>query len=225
MGAVLQCQRLTKTYGTGALAEPVLRDVALTVAAGQTCVLLGPSGSGKTTLLSVLGCMLTPTSGELWVAGQSLGRSTAAQCAEVRRRHIGFVFQHAQLLPFLTTAENIRLIGRNAGLCGRELEWRLDGLLDRLEIARLKHRTPAQLSGGQRQRVAVARALLHRPAVILADEPTAALDWQHGQVVMRLLIEQARAEQAALLVVTHDTRLLEMFERVFVLDGGRLRER
>jgi putative ABC transport system ATP-binding protein len=187
-------------------------------------VLLGPSGSGKTTLLSILGCLLPPSAGELWLRGQRV-RHEAGVLAELRRRHLGFVFQHAQLLPFLTLEENVRLPGRNAGLREAEVSGRVKELVRRLDVAGLGQKLPAQASGGQRQRIAIARALVHRPAVILADEPTAALDWQHGEQVVRLLTEQARRDGAALLTVTHDTRLVPLFERVFVLDAGRLSER
>jgi putative ABC transport system ATP-binding protein len=224
MSAALECRGVSKVYGVGALAETALRDVSLSVAAGQTCVLLGPSGSGKTTMLSILGCLLSPTAGEVWVGGERVRYGSPGQLAALRRRQIGFVFQHAQLLPFLSMEENIRLVGRNAGLGERELAARVDDLLARLDVEGLRGRPPAQASGGQRQRVAIARALLHRPAVLLADEPTAALDWEHGEAVVRLLTEQARREKAVLLTVTHDTRLIPLFERVFLLDGGRLRE-
>jgi putative ABC transport system ATP-binding protein len=225
MSAVLECRGVSKVYGAGALAETALRDVSLSVTAGQTCVLLGPSGSGKTTLLSILGCLLSPTAGEVWVGGERVRYGSPGQLAAIRRQQIGFVFQHAQLLPFLSMEENIRLVGRNAGLRESELAGRVNDLLARLDIAGLRRKPPAQASGGQRQRVAIARALLHRPAVLLADEPTAALDQENGQAVVRLLTEQARQEKAVLITVTHDTRLVPLFERVFLMDEGRLRER
>jgi putative ABC transport system ATP-binding protein len=224
MGARLECRGVSKVYEGGLAAEPVLRDVSLAVPAGQTCVLLGPSGSGKTTLLSILGCLLSPTSGSVRVCGEPVAPGSAGHRAEIRRRHIGFVFQQAQLLPFLTLAENVRLVGRNAGLRGKELVGRVDDLLERLDLGEVKDRLPAQASGGQRQRAAVARSLVHRPAAILADEPTAALDWRHGETVIRLLTEQARRAQAALIAVTHDTRLVEQFDRVLVVREGRLQE-
>ncbi len=224
MVPVLECQGLSKVYGSGALAEPVLQNASLSLEAGQTCVLLGPSGSGKTTLLSILGCLLAPTAGELRVQCRPVRHDSQAQLGTLRRRHIGFVFQHAQLLPFLTLAENVRIVGRNAGLGVGEAQSRTEDLFQRLGISGLGKRQPAQVSGGQRQRAAIARALCHRPAILLADEPTAALDWHHGEAVVRLLTEQAQREHAVLLTVTHDTRLVAMFERVFVLDAGRLCE-
>jgi putative ABC transport system ATP-binding protein len=224
MGTVLECEDLHHTYGQGAVAEPVLLGASASFVAGEACVLMGPSGSGKTTLLSILGCMLKPIAGNLIVCGESVDWRTPKRLTHFRRVHLGFVFQHAQLLPFLTVAENLQVVGRNAGLCASPLARRIEELLERLGIGAIRHKKPDHLSGGQRQRVAIARAVLHRPAILLADEPTAALDWQNGQEAVRLLIEQAQTEGAMLLTVTHDTRLLPMFGRVLRIEGGRLSE-
>jgi putative ABC transport system ATP-binding protein len=221
---VLRCENVRHAYGRGELAESVLLGVSASFAAGERCVLMGPSGSGKTTLLSILGCMLEPTAGELTVCGERVDWRSSGRLTRFRRAHLGFVFQHAQLLPFLTVAENLGVVGRNAGLSAKPLAGRIEELLGRLGIAALRHKKPDHLSGGQRQRVAIARAMLHRPAILLADEPTAALDWQQGEAAVRLLVEQARAEGAMLLAVTHDTRLLPLFRRVLRIEGGRLSE-
>jgi putative ABC transport system ATP-binding protein len=224
MPAVLECEGVAKTYGKGPLAEEVLKDVSLSLNRGEACVLLGPSGSGKTTLLSILGCMLSPSRGELRIEGRSVKHGSLGQLTALRRHHIGFVFQHAQLLPFLTVEENLRLVGRNAGLARSRLESRMGQILEDLDIVPLRHKRPGEVSGGQRQRVAIARAALHSPSIILADEPTAALDWQHGEAVVRLLTRQARRENALLVTVTHDTRLVGMFDRVLSMDSGKVRE-
>jgi putative ABC transport system ATP-binding protein len=224
MRPILECQQVRHVYGWGTLAEEVLRDVTACFAAGETCILMGPSGSGKTTLLSILGFLLSPTSGHVFLDGQRVDYRHPRLLGRLRRDKIGFVFQHAQLLPFLSVAENLEIVGRNAGLPHRELGRRIDDLFGRLGIAGLRAKRPHQLSGGQRQRVAVARALLHRPPVLLADEPTAALDWQQGEAAVRLLVEQARAEGTLLLTVTHDARLLPLFRRRLRLEGGCLRE-
>lgn len=142
----------------------------------------------------------------------------------MRRRHLGFVFQHAQLLLLLTLGENVRLVGRNAGLAEPELNRRLDDLLGQLDITGLRHKRPDRASGGQRQRFAIARALVHRPSLLLADEPTAALDRANGEAAIRLLTEQARRENSALLTVTHDTRLVGWFQRRLTVDAGKLHE-
>jgi putative ABC transport system ATP-binding protein len=224
MNAVLECRKLSKHYGEGDLAEPVLAEVSVTLNPGETGVLIGPSGSGKTTLLSILGCLLTPSGGELHIAGERVDFTSPGVLGELRRRRLGFVFQHAQLLPFLTVTENLRVVGRNAGLANEPLEARLNLLLARLGLDAMRDKKPDKLSGGQRQRVAIARAMLHQPAILLADEPTAALDWHNGENVIDLLIEQAGEAGAALVVVTHDTRLLPKFDRVFRIEDGRVQE-
>jgi putative ABC transport system ATP-binding protein len=224
MPPILEGRLLRHVFGRGDLAEEVLCGVTFGFQRGEACVLMGPSGSGKTTLLSILGCLLTPTSGELVLDGQPVDFARRGALAKLRRDRIGFVFQHAQLLPFLTISENLEVVGRNTGLAGRLLAARIGALLDRLGIGALRYKKPAQLSGGQRQRVAIARAVLHRPSILLADEPTAALDWQHGQEAVRLLVEQAREEGAMLLTVTHDARLLPLFDRQLQIAEGRLHE-
>jgi putative ABC transport system ATP-binding protein len=224
MGAILECRGICKTYGTGELAEPVLTGVSLALPRSQACILLGPSGSGKTTLLSILGCLLRPTCGQLRINGRDVADETATGLAQLRRQQIGFVFQQAQLLPFLTAAENVALVARNSGQARAEATRRTQVLLERLGLRDVRRKKPAQMSGGQRQRVAIARALVHRPALLLADEPTAALDWDNGQAAVGLLLEQARAEHVLLLVVSHDTRLVPRFDRVFHMNAGKLSE-
>jgi putative ABC transport system ATP-binding protein len=211
-------------FGQGKLAEEVLRSMSVAFQRGETCVLMGPSGSGKTALLSILGCLLSPTSGQVRLEGQVVNHGSPTALARLRRDKIGFVFQHAQRLPFLTVAENLEIVGRNAGLSVREVGWRTDDLLARLGIEALRARQPHELSGGQRRRVAFACALLNRPPIVLADEPTATLDWQQGETAVRLLVEQAEAAGAMVLAVTHYARLLPFFQRHLRLTEGRLEE-
>lgn len=224
MPAILECVNVRHTFGRDELAEEVLRGTTVAFRAGETCVLMGPSGSGKTTLLSILGFLLTPTAGHVLLEGQAVDYRARGLLSRLRREKVGFMFQHAQLLPFLTVAENLGVVGRNAGMAAKALAWRIDDLLDRLGIAGMKHKRPDQLSGGQRQRVAIARALLNRPPILLADEPTAALDWHNGEAAVRLLVEQAQAEGSLLLVVSHDARLLPLFGRCLHIVEGRLSE-
>ncbi len=224
MDTVLQCENIRHTYGKGEVAEPVLLSVSITFRPGETCVLMGPSGSGKSTLLSVLGCLLKPTEGELQVCGERVDWRLPNRVTRFRRTCLGFVFQQAQLLPFLTVKENLEVVGRNAGLASQAISHRIEELLERLGIAAMRHKRPDHLSGGQRQRVAIARAVLHRPAILLADEPTAALDWKNGQEAARLLVEQAQADGSLLLTVTHDIRLVPLFHRHLYLDQGQLCE-
>ena len=224
MNTVLECREISKHYGEGDLAEPVLAGVSVTLNPGETGVLIGPSGSGKTTLLSILGCLLRPSGGELYIAGRRVDFTSSSALGELRRTQLGFVFQHAQLLPFLTVEDNLWMVGRNAGLEKEPLKRRLNVLLTRLGLDAMRTKKPDKLSGGQRQRVAIARAMLHQPAILLADEPTAALDWHNGENVIDLLIEQAGEAGAALVVVTHDTRLLPKFDRILNIEDGRVTE-
>ncbi|WP_445371056.1 ABC transporter ATP-binding protein [Methylomonas sp. HW2-6] len=225
MKNVLACQGITKSYGSGDLVEQVLKRVDLEFTQGEASVLIGPSGSGKTTLLSILGCLLEPSAGQLLVDNNPVNFSDKSSLTEVRRQKLGFIFQQAQLLPFLTIGDNLSVVGRNAGMEPSDIDQRVNKLLDRLQLQPLRHKYPTQLSGGQRQRVAIARALLHRPSIVLADEPTAALDWNTGKTVVELLLEQARIENAVLVVVTHDTRMLPLFDRILSIADGLVVER
>ncbi|MBY0587899.1 ABC transporter ATP-binding protein [bacterium] len=224
MKAVLECASVRKVYGEKTLAQTVLDNVSFSMVPGDCAALLGPSGSGKTTLLSILGCLLTPTEGTLTINGMSAFPKSVIPLTEFRRRYVGFVFQQAQLLPFLSVEENLSVVAKNSDLASHDRKGRIDILLDRLGMSEHRRKRPGELSGGQRQRVAIARSLLHRPAVLLADEPTAALDRKNGEAAVDLLLEEARAESTALLVVTHDTRLVRKFDRVFHIENGRLEE-
>lgn len=224
MKTILDIEGISKDYGSGDIVERVLKRVDLQFYEGQASVLIGPSGSGKTTLLSILGCLLEPTEGELIITGSPVNFGDKSSLTEVRRKKLGFIFQHAQLLPFMTIEENLTVVGLNAGMEAADIHERLNNLLDRLQLKTMRHKHPSQLSGGQRQRVAIARALLHRPSIVLADEPTAALDWLTGKTVVELLLEQARLEKAVLVVVTHDTRMLPLFDRILSMADGMVTE-
>lgn len=221
---MLTCENISHSFGQSKDRERVLDGVSLSCEPGEACVLLGPSGSGKTTLLCILGCLLTPSTGAVFVNGSRIDHANHRQLTHVRRKQLGFVFQHAQLIPYLTSRENCAVIGRNAGCGPAQLQTRLDALFDRLDVGSLGFKKPEALSGGERQRVAIARALVHRPAVVLADEPTAALDATNGRAAVGLLVEQAKAENAVLITVTHDTRIVSNFDRVLRMDDGRLVE-
>jgi ABC-type lipoprotein export system ATPase subunit len=222
MATVLTCHKLSKAYGRATQFEVALCDVTLSFSAGECCVLFGPSGSGKTTLLSIIGCLLSPTYGTVEIGGATVDYTDNRLLTRLRQRQLGFVFQHAQLLPFLSVDENLRVVAKNAGLKSSEASKRIGELLSVLGIARYSRSRPSELSGGQRQRVAIARAILHHPRIILADEPTAALDWKNGCAATELLVTQARTNGAILVVVTHDTRLAALFDRAIHLESGRL---
>jgi putative ABC transport system ATP-binding protein len=224
MESILNCEEIRHEFGTAPHVQTVLAGVNLRFHPGESCALVGPSGSGKTTLLTIFGCLLSPTSGVLRIQGQIVAPDDQQRLVQLRGQCMGFVFQHSQLLPFLTVADNLKVVGRNAGLQRTQVQQRIDHLLKVLEIEHLRNKMPDQASGGERQRVAIARAVLHEPPIVLADEPTAALDWHSGLNVVKLLTKQARDQGALLITVTHDTRLLEWFDRVLTIDAGQVFE-
>lgn len=220
----IEVSHLSKTYGQGALAVRALADVSLAVHAGEVVGLLGPSGSGKSTLLTCMGLLDVADEGEVRLDGKVVAnRGTFLQApAELRRKQIGFVFQRANLVPFLNVIENILLPLRLEGSISREQKAHVEGLLERLDLKDRRNHAPEALSGGQRQRVALARALSTRPSVVLADEPTAALDAKRGREAILALRDAAREASAAVVVVTHDTRILDAFDRTIELEDGKL---
>lgn len=224
MTAVLQVEGVSKTFGRGELAVQALKPCTFDVGAGELAALLGPSGSGKSTLLLTIALILEPTTGRIVIDGQEVYRdgSTRVDDRAFRRRHIGFVFQQHNLIPFLTAQENVALMMRLNGVGRREAARRAKDLLAYLEIAQRADALPANLSGGEQQRVAIGRALANEPALILADEPTAALDTDRGAKVMALLRRIARERRSAVITVTHDHRMIEGFDTVYRLDDGRL---
>lgn len=221
----LEAIGLQKTYGSGSLAVRALDDVSLTVESGEVVGLLGPSGSGKSTLLTCLGLLDTAQRGTVLLDDAAVARDGRflRDPTEVRRRRIGFVFQRANLVPFLSVWENVLLPLRLESTPGRAARAHAEALLRRLDLWDRRNHSPAALSGGQRQRVALARALSTRPALVLADEPTAALDAARGREAILALRDIARDEGAGVLVVTHDTRILDAFGRLLVMEDGRLR--
>lgn len=228
-GPLLRLTKITKQYESPDSAAPikVIDGVSLEVAAAESVAVTGPSGSGKSTLLQIIGTLDRPTSGEVNLAGRDLNRLGDDELAIVRNQHIGFVFQFHYLLPQCTVLENVlvpTLVTKPAASsAGSELVTeRARRLLDRVGLGhRLSHR-PGQLSGGERQRVAVVRALINRPQLLLADEPTGSLDHASAQQLAQLLTELNREEQAALIVVTHSVDLAQRMAKLFELKDGRL---
>jgi ABC-type lipoprotein export system ATPase subunit len=228
-GPLLSITRVTKQYESPDSAAPikVIDGVSLEVGAAESVAITGPSGSGKSTLLQIIGTLDRPTSGEVNLAGKDLNRLRDDELALVRNQHIGFVFQFHYLLPQCTVLENVLVptlaAKQAASLPGSEpVADRARRLLNRVGLGqRLSHR-PGQLSGGERQRVAVVRALINRPRLLLADEPTGSLDHASAQQLAQLLTELNREEQAALIVVTHAMELAQRMGRVFELKDGRL---
>ena len=220
--AVLAVRDVTKVFDEGRQRVHVLRGITMDVAAGELVALEGPSGSGKTTLLSIMGCILTPTSGELRVAGQPVRSRDEATLREVRRQSIGFVFQQYNLFPALTALENVEYSLNVRGMGGRAAHDEAKQVLARVGLGDRLGFLPGDLSGGQKQRVAIARALAGAPPVLLADEPTANLDTATGGQILDLFQELAKNEGRGVLVVTHDPKVRRIADRVVGIRDGRL---
>lgn len=222
---LVELHGLSKHFGEGETRVDALRDVSLAVQPGSVVGLLGPSGSGKSTLLNVIGCIVEPSAGVMRLDGETVydGRWLKGDLRRLRLAKIGFVFQFHNLLPFLDAADNVAVALHLAGRPRPEAKARAAELLDYLEVGHRRHAMPAKLSGGEAQRVAIARALANRPRIILADEPTAALDSERAAIVMDLLAKVAREQRAAVLVVTHDEKIFGRLDQVFHLRDGRLR--
>jgi len=224
VSAVVEVQGVSKTFGSGEMAVQALKPCSFAVQEGELAALLGPSGSGKSTLLLAISLILEPTTGRIVVGGQDIYNNgwTGVDERAFRRRNIGFIFQQHNLIPFLTAIENVALVMQLNGIGRREATRRAKDLLGYLEIAHRADSLPAKLSGGEQQRVAIGRALANEPPLILADEPTAALDTERGTKVMALLGRIARERRSAVITVTHDHRMIKGFDTVYHLDDGVL---
>jgi putative ABC transport system ATP-binding protein len=224
MPVPVHLEGVTYAYGEGELRRPVLRDVDLSVTEGEIVLLTGPSGSGKTTLLTLIGALRAMQEGSCRVLGVEL--QGANEGARVRlRRRIGFIFQHHNLLGFLTARQNVAMaLEQDGSTSERQRLSRAGDLLAAVGLADHADKTPAQLSGGQRQRVSVARALATDPGLLLADEPTAALDKASGQEVVKLLRDLAKSRGVPILLVTHDPRILDIADRIVAMEDGRIVE-
>ena len=220
--AIVEARDLVKTYAQGEAAMRALDGASLDIEAGELMLLVGPSGSGKTTLLSVVGCILRPSAGSLRILGDEVTRMRERDLPAIRRECIGFVFQAFNLFPTLTALQNVTLALDLKGESGRPARDRAAQLLDEVGLASKRDAYPADLSGGQKQRVAIARALAGDPPIILADEPTAALDSQSGRAVMNVLQRLARERDRAVVIVTHDNRMLGYADRTVRMEDGRI---
>ena len=220
----IELRGVSKHFGSGEARVDALRDVDLDIHGGSVVGLLGPSGSGKSTLLNIIGCILEPSSGWMRLDGEVVydGRWLRSDLRRLRLEKIGFIFQFHNLLPFLTAQENVQLALDLAGWPREAARRRTAELLDYLQVSDRGHALPGQLSGGQAQRVAIARALANRPRIILADEPTAALDSERAVIVIELLRKVARENDAAVAVVTHDEKIFDRLDRIVMLRDGRL---
>lgn len=220
----LIAENLCKTYGKDNTVVHALNDVSLTLHAGEIAALLGPSGAGKSTLLTSLGLIQQPDSGKIVIGNETVfndGYKTDIRA--FRRNHIGFVFQKANLLPFLSAVDNVRLAMEINDVSGKAAKKKAEELLAKFDLSERKNFMPKELSGGQQQRVAIARALANTPELLLADEPTAALDSVMGRKVMELLKQVAHEHNTGVLVVTHDHRAIDVFDRIYVMEDGKIK--
>jgi putative ABC transport system ATP-binding protein len=222
--ALVELRSMSKHFGEGETRVDALRDVSLSVHPGSVIGLLGPSGSGKSTLLNVIGCIVEPSSGWMRLDGDVVydSRWLRSDLRRLRLEKVGFIFQFHNLLPFLSSRDNIAVVLELAKYSRADAMLRADELLDYLEVGNRGDVLPSHLSGGEAQRVAIARALANRPRIILADEPTAALDSQRARIVMDLLRKVATEQHAAVLAVTHDEKVFDRFDRIYHLRDGRL---
>jgi putative ABC transport system ATP-binding protein len=223
----VEVTHLRKVYGSGHTEVIAMRDASLSIAPGEIVGMFGPSGSGKSTLLTAMALINPPTSGQISIAGKPVldGPRALVDLRSFRRKHLGFVFQKANLIPFLTALENVQIAIEVNDVPPRAARKRALELLDYLSIAPRANNLPTALSGGEQQRVAVARALANDPSLILADEPTAALDSELGRQVMELFAKIAHERKAGVIVVTHDHRTLDVFDRILDVEDGKIQVR
>lgn len=223
MQPAVSVRNLEKTYESGVAAFRALDGVDLDLNPGEVTLMMGPSGSGKTTLVSILGCILRPSGGTVRILDRDVSGLKEADLPQVRLNHIGFVFQGFNLFPTLTAGENVEVTLDLKGIRGAKARKRASELMEQVGLADKYKSFPADLSGGQKQRVAIARALAGDPEIVLADEPTAALDSHSGRVVMEMLRDLARTRGRTVAMVTHDNRALEFADRIVHIEDGRIR--
>ncbi|MNZ83596.1 putative hemin import ATP-binding protein HrtA [compost metagenome] len=222
MSTQLRLDNVSKIYGAEDTSVKVLKDISLEVKAGEFVAIVGPSGSGKSTFLSIAGALLSPTNGTVAIGGQEISRLSSQQLTDIRLQKIGFIFQSANLIPYLTVRDQLILIGELAGMKKSHSKKKATELLSRLGLGHRLHHYPESLSGGERQRVAIARAWMNDPEIILADEPTASLDSERGRDVVHMLADEVKSRGKAAVMVTHDHRMLDLCDRVVHIEDGQL---
>lgn len=222
-GHILTMQDISKSYFLGNEEQVVLDRISLTVNRGDFVAILGPSGSGKSTLMNMIGCLDSPTSGEYRLSDHKVDELDESELAAIRNKEIGFVFQQFQLLPRLNARQNVELPLIYAGVSEKERKKRASDMLERVGLAEKMDNRPNQLSGGQQQRVAIARALVTEPTILLADEPTGALDQKTGQQIMELF-HKLNQEGKSIIMITHDQHIARNADRIVHILDGRLRE-
>lgn len=220
----LLLDKVSKVYGDGDTSVKVLDQVSLEVKAGEFVAVVGPSGAGKSTFLSIAGALLSPTSGRVLIGGQDISKLSGTELNDVRLAKIGFIFQSANLIPYLTVRDQLLLIGELNGQPKAAMKKKADDLLERLGLGHRLHHYPESLSGGERQRAAIARAWMNEPEILLADEPTASLDSERGRDVVQMIADEVKLRGKAAVMVTHDQRMLDLCDRVVYIEDGQLSE-
>ncbi|WP_258309089.1 ABC transporter ATP-binding protein [Listeria monocytogenes] len=220
----LMMKNISKNYQDGEQVIEVLKNVSLEVAQGEFVAIVGPSGAGKSTFLSIAGALLSPTEGEIAIGGKVLNDLTSKELTKVRLDKVGFIFQGANLIPYLNVRDQLLVIAELSGEKGRGAKEKADELLKELGLTARENNYPESLSGGEKQRVAIARALMNDPDIILADEPTASLDANRGHKVVQMIADEVKRKNKAAIMVTHDERVLDLVDRVIrIRVGSRMR--
>lgn len=217
-------KNITKNYQDGEQVIEVLKNVSLEVAQGEFVAIVGPSGAGKSTFLSIAGALLSPTEGEIAIGGKVLNDLTSKDLTKVRLDKVGFIFQGANLIPYLNVRDQLLVIAELSGEKGRVAKEKADELLKELGLTARENNYPESLSGGEKQRVAIARALMNDPDIILADEPTASLDANRGHKVVQMIADEVKRKNKAAIMVTHDERVLDLVDRVIRIEDGYLKD-
>lgn len=220
----LMMKNISKNYQDGEQVIEVLKNVSLEAAQGEFVAIVGPSGAGKSTFLSIAGALLSPTEGEIAIGGKVLNDLTSKELTKVRLDKVGFIFQGANLIPYLNVRDQLLVIAELSGEKGRGAKEKADELLKELGLTARENNYPESLSGGEKQRVAIARALMNDPDIILADEPTASLDANRGHKVVQMIADEVKRKNKAAIMVTHDERVLDLVDRVIRIEDGYLKD-
>ncbi|MCU7664474.1 MULTISPECIES: ABC transporter ATP-binding protein [Bacillus cereus group] len=222
MTSLLKLDKVSKVYGEGNTEVTALHPISLDVKAGEFIGIVGPSGSGKSTLLSIAGALLSPSKGDIYIREQNITKLSEKEMTDIRLKKIGFIFQFANLVPYLNVKEQLLYIAKLKKDSKKESEKRADHLLAAFGLAERTNHYPNQLSGGEKQRVAIARAFMNNPDLILADEPTASLDSKRAREVVEMMKREVKESQKAAIMITHDERMLDVCDRILTLRDGKL---
>ncbi|AXO99220.1 MULTISPECIES: ABC transporter ATP-binding protein [Bacillus cereus group] len=222
MTSLLKLDKVSKVYGEGGTEVTALHPISLDVKAGEFIGIVGPSGSGKSTLLSIAGALLSPSKGDIYIREQNITKLSEKEMTDIRLKKIGFIFQFANLVPYLNVKEQLLYIAKLKKENKQESEKRADHLLAAFGLGERKNHYPNQLSGGEKQRVAIARAFMNNPDLILADEPTASLDSKRAREVVEMMKREVKESQKAAIMITHDERMLDVCDRILTLRDGKL---